>query len=137
MKLLKDLADMRTGYPFRERPERVATGGVQMVQMRDIDGATGWVRENLEHVEIPPNWEAHRLHVSDVLLAARGERNHAAQFVGDHDTVAASHLTVVRLKATEVVIPPYLAWYLNLPQSQERLRALRAGSNIPDRKSVV
>jgi hypothetical protein len=141
MKLLKDLADIRTGYPFRERPVRVATGGVQMVQMRDIDRATGWVKENLEQVETPPNWEAHRLHVGDVLLAGRGERNYAAQYAGDPNlsndddagevpAVAASHLVVLRVKPTGDVIAPYLAWYLNLPQTQERLRASRAGSNI-------
>jgi hypothetical protein len=143
MKLLKDIATIRTGYPFRERAERVENDGVAIVQMRDIDGATGWVKANLERVATPPNWEAHRLHVGDVLLAGRGERNHAAQYAGDPNAsndddsavdvlaVAASHLVVLRLKPTGQVIPPYLAWYLNLPQTQERLRASRAGSNIP------
>lgn len=131
MKLLKDIADIRSGFPFRERPERVNAGGVLMVQMRDIDGATGWVKENLEQVEIPPNWESHRLHVGDVLLTARGARNNAAQFASGEKTLAASHLLVLRLKPTGQVIPPYLAWYLNLPQTQEQLRTFRAGSGIP------
>lgn len=141
MKLLADIADIRTGYPFRERAERVDTGGVAMVQVRDLDGTTGWVKPNLEQIETPANWEAHRLHGGDVLLAARGERNQVAQYPGganasgDDDAVevpavVASHLIVLRIKATGLVIPPYLTWYLNLPKTQERLRALRAGSNI-------
>lgn len=132
MKSLKHIADVRTGYPFRERPERVNTGGVQIVQMRDIDGATAWVGENLEQVKAPPNWETHRLHVGDVLLTTRGERNNAALFSGiNTKTVAAANLLVLRVKTPDQVIPPYLAWYLNLPHTQERLRASRAGSNIP------
>ena len=132
MKILKDIAEIRTGYPFRERPDRVNTDGVKMVQMRDIDGVTGWVGENLEQVENPPNWESHRLHGGDVLLTARGERNNAAQFTGnDNSTVAAANLLVLRVKPESQVIPTYLAWYLNLPQTQARLRTSRAGSNIP------
>ena len=127
---LRNLVEIRTGYPFRERAERAAADGVGLVQMRDIDGATGWVKRELDHVQPPANWQSHRLWVGDVVLAGRGERNFAAQFANDEDAVAASHLLVLSVKGG-ALIPPFLAFFLNLPQTQERLRALRSGSNIP------
>ena len=131
MKLLHDIAEIRTGYPFRERPVRVSSGGYGLVQMGDLDTVTGWVKENLEQVEVTANFESHRLRIGDVLLASRGERNDAAQFGGDFEAVAAAHLLVIRLKPDCGVHPFFLAWFLNQPNTQSRLRAVRSGTNIP------
>lgn len=131
MKSLQEIAEIRTGFPFRERPSRVADGGCGLVQMGDLDTVTGWVSPNLERVELPSNWENHRLRVGDVLLASRGERNDAAQFDGDIEAVAAANLLVIRLKPDCGVHPFFLAWFLNQPNTQARLRAVRSGTNIP------
>ena len=131
MKSLQEFTEIRTGFPFRERPVRVASGGCGLVQMGDLDTVTGWVKPNLERVEPPSNWESHRLRVGDVLLASRGERNDAAQFSGDVEAVAAAHLLVIRLKPDCGVHPFFLAWFLNRPKTQARLRVVRSGTNIP------
>jgi len=132
MRLLKDIADVRSGFAFRERPERAAAHGIRLVQMRDLDSVTGWVQEEaLESIEPPPNWEKHQLRLHDVVLAARGEKNQAAQFGGNTEAIPASNLLVLRLKPPLVVLPYFLVWYLNLPPTQARLRQMRTGSNIP------
>jgi hypothetical protein len=142
MKLLNDIAEIRTGYPFRQRPVRVASGGCALVQMGDLDSVTGWVKSGLEQVEVSGNWKKHELFVGDVLLASRGESNAAAQYAGDlrasNDdntpdvpAVAAAHLLVIRLKPGCGVHPFFLAWFLNQPDTQAQLRAVRSGTNIP------
>lgn len=129
MKLLKDLADIRSGYPFRDRPDRSSVGGIAMVQMSDIKADQPWVAETLEQIEPPDNWEKHALRAHDVLLTVRGHRNNAAIYQGENAAVAAANLAVLKFKGD--ALPQYLTWCLNLPQTQEQLRALRTGSNIP------
>ena len=130
MKLLKDIAEIRSGFPFRKRPVRVQTGGCRLVQMRDIDKDTGTIAGNLAAVKEPANWEDHRLRMGDILLTARGPKNTAAVVMLDiPNAIAASTLLVLRAK--DIVFPFYLAWYLNLPHTRKRLRAMQAGSGIP------
>ena len=131
MKLLQDIAEIRTGYPFRERPVRVSGNGCGLVQMGDLDTITGWIKADLERVDFPTGWENHRLRIGDVLLASRGERNDAAQFGGDFEAVAAAHLLVIRLKPNCGMHPFFLTWFLNQSNTQGRLRAVRSGTNIP------
>ena len=45
--------------------------------------------------------------------------------------VAAPHLFVIRLRAGGLVVPDYLTWFLNLPETQDKIRALRSGSAVP------
>jgi len=35
------------------------------------------------------------------------------------------------LRPRDLVFPSYLAWYLNLPHTRERLQSMQAGSSIP------
>jgi restriction endonuclease S subunit len=131
MKLLKDIAEIRSGFPFRTRPERVATGGCRLVQMRDVNGGMGVISGNLETVEAPANWEYQRLRLCDILFSARGEKNSAAVVCLEMpNAIAASSLYVVRVNE-DLVSPHFLVWYLNLPQTKERLRTMQAGSGIP------
>jgi len=145
MKLLKDLVDIRTGYPFRGRPERAATAGIRLVQMRDVQPDQPWVSAELERVEAPANWEKHRLRMTDIVMTSRGERNNAAEFSSDPKisnddddapdelpAVAASQMLVLRPRRVgDTLLPAYLVWYLNRPETQAQLKSMRTGSNIP------
>lgn len=125
--------EIRSGYAFRSRPQRADEGGIKLVQMRDLDSATGWVQEmNLESIEAPANWDKHRLGIHDVLLAARGQNNYAAQFGGNSVAIPASNLLVLRLKPDCWDVHPFfLVLYLNLPGTQAQLGLMQTGSNIP------
>lgn len=131
MKLLKDIADVRTGFPFRVRPDRVTTGGCRLVQMRDVNGSFGVIAGNLEIVKAPSCWEQHCLRLGDIVFSARGQQNNAAMVCLEMpNAIASSSLHVLRVKE-DVVSPNFLVWFLNLPQTKERLRTMRAGSGIP------
>jgi restriction endonuclease S subunit len=130
VKLLKDIAIIRSGFPFRERPIRVETGGCRLVQMRNVNAGLETIDGNLETVKEPANWQNQRLRRWDILFTARGQQNNAAIFdLEMPNAIAASNLHVLRVK--EAVDPFYLVWYLNLPQTRGRLRAMQAGSGIP------
>jgi hypothetical protein len=132
MKRLAELVEIRTGYPFRGRIERVESGGCRLVQMGDVQADTAEVGNDLAHVEAPPNWQKHILHCRDVLFVGRGLRNDAATFVGKAgDVIAAPHLFVLRARRGYLACPDYLTWFLNLPETQERIRSFRAGSAVP------
>jgi hypothetical protein len=131
MKLLKDIANIRSGFPFRERPVRVATGGCRLVQMRDVSDGFGVIAGNLETVEAPANWEQHRLRLGDIVFGARGQQNNAAMVCLEMpNAIAASSLHVLRVNE-DLVSPHFLVWFLNLPQTKERLRTMQTGSSIP------
>jgi hypothetical protein len=130
MKLLKDIATIRSGFPFRGKPERVKVGGCQLVQMRNVDRSLGVINGDLATVKAPPNWEDQRLQSGDILFTARGQKNSAGVFTSEMpNAIAASTLLVLRPK--DLVFSFYLAWYLNLPNTRERLRTMQAGSSIP------
>ena len=132
MKRLDELAEIRTGYPFRGRIERVECGGCRLVQMGDVRADRAEVTDNLVRVEAPSNWQRHILNHGDVLFVGRGVRNEAATFVAEAmDVIAAPHLFVLRVRADDVRFSAYLTWFLNLPETQALIRTFRSGSAVP------
>jgi hypothetical protein len=133
MPKLGNIAAIRTGYPFRGKIERVEGDerACGLVQMGDVSGGTGEVRGKLARVKPPSNWEKHRVVLGDVVFVARGERNAAAVLVREADEViAAPYLYVLHLKEG-AALPGYVAWFLNLRETQEKMRKVRAGSSVP------
>jgi hypothetical protein len=131
MKKLGQICEIRTGYPFRGRIERVEAGNCRLVQMGDVRASAGDVADVQTRVALPEGPGKHVLHYGDVLFIGRGVRNEAATFVGDvSNVVAAPHLFVLRPKS-DLAFPDYLAWFLNLPETQEKIHTLRSGSAVP------
>jgi restriction endonuclease S subunit len=131
MKKLGGIAEIRTGYPFRGRIERVEDGNCLMVQMGDVRASSGEVSDVQTNVVVPGDPGKHLLHYGDVLFTGRGVRNEAATFVGDAgNVIAAPHLFVLRPKG-DLAFPDYLTWFLNLPETQEKIHTIRSGSAVP------
>ncbi|HOX01792.1 MAG TPA: restriction endonuclease subunit S [Candidatus Paceibacterota bacterium] len=130
-KALRELAEIRTGYPFRGGVDRVPEGGCLLVQAGNIDGEAGDLTGEPTRIVTPSNFREHVLHFADVLLIARGPRNDAATYTwGDGVAVAASHLMILRT-AGRISFPDYLTWFLNLPATQAKIRAMRSESTVP------
>lgn len=91
------MAEIRTGYPFRGRIDRVEEGNCRLVQMGDVRARAGDVADVSARVNLPEGPGKHVLHYGDVLFVGRGMRNEAATFVAEGDNViAAPHLFVLR-----------------------------------------
>lgn len=75
--------------------------------------------------------EKHLLRHGDVLFAAKGIKNFATVFENhNHPSVASTSFFVLRLKSNQV-LPEYLAWFLNNPQTQMLVKGQAIGTSIP------
>jgi hypothetical protein len=129
-KPLRELVEIRTGYPFRGGVVRVSEGGCLLVQAGNIDGEAGDLtanRRDRDTTEFPE----HVLHCEDVLLIARGRGTMPPRSPGQRrEAVAASHLMILRTEG-QIAFPVYLTWFLNLPATQAKIRAMRSESSVP------
>ena len=99
--------------------------------MGEVRASAGDVSDVQAQVVVPREPGKHVLHYGDVLFVGRGLRNEAATFVGDGgNVIAAPHLFVLRPQ-DDLAFPDYLTWFLNLPETQEKIHTLRSGSAVP------
>lgn len=76
--------------------------------------------------------QKHLLKPNDILFAVKGHRNFAVKYSLDiGPAVASSVFTVIRIRHPDQVIPEYLIWYLNQPQSQAYFQAQSQWSTLP------
>jgi hypothetical protein len=128
---LKSVCEMiRMGYTFRSRFEPDPSGNIHVIQMRDIN------QHNRIVCEKPARWEAKNMKPSllleegDVLLQARGFKNTAALVPGGLGiAIASAPLMILRLDCSKV-LPEYIWWFLNHPQTQARLLQGTTGAQV-------
>lgn len=137
--LLGDVADIRSGHPFRGAIREVPDGGVHVVQIRDLTRAGLKDRDALARTEVEGRKEPDWLLDQDVLLVARGANTFAAPVIQPPDrTVCSQHIYVVRVKEPDTVVPAFLAWQLNQPPAQRYLRQSAEGSHqLSIRRAVL
>ncbi len=126
---LGEIATIRQGYHFRKKIEHNPDGDICVVQSGDITAnrvaSEGLVRVSGERIK--PEYHLQPL---SLLLKARGTNYTAALFdIEDIKTVAAYHFLVVAIQNHEL-LPKYLTWFVNRPQSQYFLSQVASGSYI-------
>lgn len=129
---LASLADVSTGITLRgadaakPRPD----GNFCLLRIGDLreDGRIQLDTHPLIKIE-PDAAERYRLKPGDVIVAAKGSRATAAVFESPIPTVAGGQFFVVRPN-TELVLPGFLRWYLNLPETQAALMDSARGSYV-------
>lgn len=127
---LKDIAEIFSGYAFRERVGAFPTGDTAVVQMKNIDTNDSLQLDGVPRVSIPDLNERQLLRQGDLLLRARGMFHTAALVTWPIErAIAAAPLMVIRLKSS-LVHPPYLRWFLNQQATQAKLVKLAAGSHV-------
>ena len=131
---LKNIASIQTGVFAKP----ALSGDLVYLQARHFDESgklTGSLYPDILADSISEN---HILRTGDVLFAAKGTKNFAVAFE-DHFplSVASTSFFVIRLQ-NEIVLPQYLAWYLNNPYSQQFLKNFAIGTSIASiSKSVL
>ncbi|MDO6435642.1 restriction endonuclease subunit S [Flavitalea sp. BT771] len=72
------------------------------------------------------------LQVGDILLATKGMDRFAVLYDGRYaPAVASSVFTVLRVKDVKTILPAYLQWYLNHPDTAKKLSAASRGTSTP------
>jgi len=128
---LADVADIMVGYPFRGKIYPEDGGDVIVVQIKDIDSVTGLtVDDKLRLRGAGGKYGKYMLMAGDVLFQARGSRHPVAVVDTQLHGIASQGVHVLRLRPSKLR-PTYLAWYLNHPKTQEKLKDMARGSYIP------
>lgn len=126
---LANVADVRTGFPFRKAVEAAPNGTLAVVQMKDIDDLAGLNLGACVLIEDDPKrYAQHMLKMGDVILQSRGNKFPAAVVDKPVHGIAALGLMVIRPHA---VIPEYLKWIFNQPRTREALRGAAQGTYVP------
>lgn len=141
--LLKDIATIISGHPFRSKIQAQAGGNTRVIQMKDLlhQGTTpqpqgiDWGQVVSTTVSnIKP--DRHVL-PGDILFVARGNRNSATLVhrLPEHVPANASllcspHFFMIRLKVNSGIDPAFLAWYLNQQPAQQFFERHAQGTNI-------
>lgn len=123
---LKHIANIQTGVFAKP----VAKGDIAYLQPKYFD-ELGKLTTNLEpDLNSVGISEKHILKQGDVLFAAKGSKNFAAQFdLKDMSAAASTSFFVIRIFEKNI-LPEYLTWYLNHPTTMKFLKAFARGTSI-------
>lgn len=128
---VSELADVQIGYQSRGSIQPDPRGTHLVIQLKDI--GDDYKLNTNDLYRITPEREPERYLVTrgDVLFLSRGRYNIAVAIDEKlADTIAVGTFYIARLKANHV-LPEYLAWYINQPQTQADLKTKAQATNIP------
>ena len=129
--LLKDIADIRTGYSFRAKLEPDSEGNILVVQLKElsdkntIDISTA-VKINMQNVS-----ENYLLQKGDLVFRSRGMDSTAAIMdISADNIILSAPFQRIRPQDTAKIIPEYLLWYINSKDAQTYFSANKTGTSV-------
>ena len=126
---LKEITIIKSGI-FRKI---AAKGDIKYLQVRDFTTEGSYI-DNVEPKAIfDGSALKHALEKGDILFAAKGDKNFAANFIPEIGlAVASSSFVVLKIRDEfkDRISSEYLTWYLNTPKIQTRLKAKAKGSAL-------
>lgn len=136
---LGDVAVIAAGYPLRGAVDELSRGEVAIIQMRNVDAASGVTWSEVQRVELPSKRPPAILAVGDILFTTRGARNFAlALDVVEGEAVCSPHFFVIRVYDGDQLDPQFLAWQINQRAAQEYFQREATGSHILNiRREVI
>ncbi|MBX3277909.1 MAG: restriction endonuclease subunit S [Acidobacteria bacterium] len=133
-KTLGDIVGIRSGYPFRGRITPAPNGAYRIIQIKDVGPDAALDLSALVRVNSIDAGSNHLVQQGDVLFIARGARRQAVALTEyPSAAIATGQFFVLTLRpdSREVVLPEYLAWYINQRTAQRYLDENVTGSNLP------
>lgn len=123
---LKNITIIQTGVFAKPIPE----GEIVYLQAKHFDENGELVNILYPDLEADGKIEKHLLRNGDVLFAAKGTKNFAACYETKNiPAVASTSFFVIRLQ-TDSILPGYLTWFLNHPDTQYLLKGKAIGTSI-------
>ena len=131
---LKYLTSIQTGLFAKP----VQNGEIVYLQAKHFDDNGALTQTLYPDLEYDSKIEKHLLKKGNVLFAAKGSKNFAAWYEKDKiPAVASTSFFVIRINHNNV-LPGYLTWFLNHPDTQALLKRQATGSSIASiSKSVL
>ena len=129
--LLKEIADIRTGYSFRAKLEPDSEGNILVVQLKElsdkntIDISTA-VKINMQDVS-----DNYLLQKDDLVFRSRGmDYTDAIMNITVNNVILSAPFKRIRLRDTLKIIPEYLLWYINSKDAQTYFSANKTGTSV-------
>lgn len=126
---LADIADIRSGFAFRESISHREDGDVAVIQPRNISTYNNIDYSCLSKFcssEIKPS---HFLKKNDILLVSRGTFK-SVVFDSDYPSVATGAFFIIRLR-TNRFIPSFISTFFNSTSGQAALQSRQATVTVP------
>ena len=132
---LGDIAEITSGLSLAGAVLHQPTGKYQIIQPRHIDGAgRPFVFDSAIHstrMDLPDRADGYLVRSGDVLFMSRGEKNRAAVIRScPPATIAPAAFFVLRARV-DLVLPDFLAWYLNQVPAQAAIAQIRTSAGTP------
>ena len=121
---LKDIANVLSGVYLRPSP----SGEIAYIQASDLQVSPS--KKTTLKVDFVPKLSRYLLQKGDILFAGKGTKYLCQTFNLDIQAVPSTTLYMI-CPNRERVLPEYLCWFLNLPQTESLVRATQVGSSIP------
>jgi len=130
LKILKQIAQIRAGYPFRGKLKEVSTGNLSVLQLSDITDSFFIDLASAARTEQAEIKEQYLIQPGDIIFRSRGQTNTAAIVPAiSQDTVSAAPLIQIRVTSPEVT-PEYICWFINQPNAQAYLNRNAKGTSV-------
>lgn len=135
MKLkLKDIAEIQIGYQHREKGNPAGDssfGRCRIIQTKDVDPETfSLPQKSLYDVNPQANPDHYKVKKGDVLFLSRGPQVFAVPVLFDLENTIASYCFYIVKIDSRKILPEYLAWFINQPQTQAFLDLQMQGSHM-------
>jgi hypothetical protein len=128
---LSDIADIRSGHPFRGSIEQDINGDVHVVQVRNTKATGEIVQDEVITTTLTSKKQPDWLKTGDILFVAKGAKHYSA-LVEDlpKQTVCSPHFFLVRIKPAfkALVTPEFICWQLNQLPAQRYFQTTAEGS---------
>jgi len=133
-KKIGNIADIRTGIWAKPH----LNGDVVYLQAKHFDEEGNVVARLHPDLYFNEISQKHFLNPGDIVFAAKGIKNFAAVFEAHNQSAVASTSFFVIKLLDDKVLPQYLAWFLNHPETQKYLKTFARGTSIASiSKSVL
>lgn len=129
-KKISQIAEIKSGYLFKEGIKPDKEGNVSVVQLKDVNGRGVLNLNELQRISLEKIDPENYLVVGDVLLKAK-TNNPVSAVVRKElpNTIATAHYFIISVKKADV-LPGYLAWYLNQRPAQVYFNRNAGGTRI-------
>lgn len=131
MQTLKELTTITLGYSFRRRIESSSNGNLNIILMKDMS-------KNILNYKGLYKIESDKIikkyffiSKNDILFSAKGANNNAVYIENNlTSTIASAHFYILRIKDKSLLLPEYLAWYINQKPAQSYIQKYSRGTVI-------
>lgn len=129
-KRLKNIAEIYSGHLIPRKVNDDPNGNVRYIQMKDIDVECNVDVSKLSRVFIKKSIDGKCLLKNDILFKAKSNSNFACVIKKNFDNlIASAHFFTIRIKSN-IIVPEYLAWFINQKNTQRFLKINSSGSTI-------